>query len=266
MIEITMNGKVALVTGAGGGMGLATAHQMAIAGADVMLADINEAAVVANAEMIAKETGRKCVGIRCNVAAREEVESMVDACVQTFGRIDAMVNCAGIAMRKPFDEFTQKDIDSIYDIDLKGVLYGTIAAGKKMVAQGSGAIVNFSSIAARMGDPLLTLYGSAKAGVLAITQSLGRELAEHGVRVNAVLPGHVRTPMWEKELNTMTGNGTEEEKNKRFAEVLRAEGIPMGRPQEPEDIANAVVFLCSDIAKNITAQNLSIDGGTTVSF
>ncbi len=266
MIPISMDGKVALVTGAGGGMGLATAHQMAVAGADVMLADINEEAVIANAKKIAEETGRECAAIRCNVAKREEVEAMVDACVERFGHIDAMVNCAGIAMRKPFDEFTQKDIDSIYDIDLKGVLYGTIAAGKKMVKQGSGTIVNFSSIAARMGDPLLTLYGSAKAGVIAITQSLGRELAAHKVRVNAVLPGHVRTPMWEKELNTMTNNGTEEEKNKRFAEVLQAEGIPLGRPQEPEDIANTVVFLCSDVAKNITAQCLSIDGGTTVSF
>ena len=266
MIPIDMESKVVLVTGAGSGMGFATAYQMAKAGAVVMLADLNSEAAIEKSKFIVEKTGKECIPFKCNVAIRGEVEAMVEMCTTKFGRIDSMVNCAGIAMRKSFGEFTQQDIDSIYDIDLKGVLYGTIAAGKKMTAQGFGSIVNFSSIAARLGAPLLTLYGSAKAGVIAITQSLGREFAAHGVRVNAVLPGHVRTAMWEKELNIMTNNGNEQEKDKRFAEVLHAEGVPLGRPQEPEDIANAVVFLCSDLAKNITAQCLSIDGGSTVSF
>lgn len=266
MLTINMEKKVALVTGAGGGMGFATAHQFAVCGANVMLADINGENARARADELTKETGVKCVGIKADVTVREQVEAMVDSCVETFGRIDCMVNCAGIGMRKPYDEFTQEDIDLIFDVDAKSVLYGCVAAGRKMLPQGSGAIVNFSSIAARMGAPYLGLYGAAKLGIIALTQSFGREFAANHVRVNAVLPGHVRTPMWEKELNIMTHGGTEEEKNQRFAQVLRDEGVPMGRPQEPEDIANAVVFLCSDLAKNITAQSLSIDGGSTIAF
>lgn len=266
MIQISLNGKVALVTGAGGGIGGATALKLAEAGAEVMLADMNLELAEQKAKSIQEKTGKECAAVAVNVVLEDEVIAMVDATVERFGKIDIMVNCAGIAMRKPYDQFTKKDIDSIFDINVKGVLYGCRAAAKKMLAQKSGAIINFSSIAARMGQAELGLYGASKVGVIALTQSFGREFASSNVRVNAVLPGHVRTPMWEKELNVMTGNGTEEEKAKRFAKVIHDEGIPMGHPQTPEDIANAVLFLASDLAANITAQSLSIDGGTTIAF
>lgn len=266
MVNINLKGRVAFVTGAAGGIGAASALKLAEAGANVMLADLNYEQARQQAETIEKKTGRKCKAACVNVTVQNELSTAVDETVRDFGRLDIMVNCAGIAMRKPYDQFTQKDIDSIFEINVKGVLYGCRAAAEIMISQKAGVIINFSSIAARMGQAHLGLYGASKLGVIGLTQSFGREFAPYQVRVNAVLPGHVRTPMWEKELNVMTGNGSKEEKKKCFEQVISQEGIPMGHPQTPEDIANAVLFLASDLAANITAQSLCIDGGSTIAF
>ncbi|MDR1797839.1 MAG: glucose 1-dehydrogenase [Clostridiales Family XIII bacterium] len=266
MSSIDLTGKAAFVTGSAGGMGAACARKFAEAGAAVALADLQGDKVAQQAESISKDTGGKCISFPLDVSKWDDVESAVAKAAAEFGRLDIMVNCAGIGMRKPFDEFTQGDVDRIFDINAKGVWYGCVAAGKVMVKQRSGVIINFASIAVRLGVPHLTVYAGSKAAVCAFTQGLGRELAPHGVRVCAVLPGHVRTPMMEKDLELWTNHGTEEEKAACFAELVAQEGIPLGHPQQPEDVADTVLFLASDMASNITAQIVSIDGGCTISY
>jgi len=266
MIQIDLSGKVAFVTGSAGGIGAACARKFAEAGASVVLADLQYEKVCEQADTISKDTGVKCLPVGMNVTKWGEVADAIAKETAEFGRLDIMVNCAAIGIRKLYDEFTQDDIDRIFDINAKGVWYGCVEAAKVMTKQKSGVIINFASVASRMGEPKLEVYAGSKAAVCAFTQGLGRQLAPSNVRVCAVLPGHVRTPMMEKDLIAWTNNGTEEEKAEYFRKMMEKEGIPLGRPQQPEDIANAVLFLASDMAANITAQVLAIDGGCTVSY
>ncbi|EXG86135.1 dehydrogenase of unknown specificity, short-chain alcohol dehydrogenase like [Clostridium sp. ASBs410] len=260
MIEINMNGKVAIVTGSASGLGKAIALRFAQAGADVAVADINIENALKTAEEI-KSLGRKSIAFQIDTRDSESFSKLIDATTENLGGLDFMINNAGIGIMKPILEFSSNEIDLVIDIDLKGTIYGCKAALAYMMPRKTGRIVNLSSIAAKMATPASSVYAAAKAGVMALTAALAREAADSNININAICPGVVRTEMWEKQLNAMAEDNSEEAKAKIFASFT--DMIPLKRPQEPDDIANMAIFLCSDLANNITAQSFAVDGGAT---
>lgn len=260
MININMEGKAAIVTGSASGLGKAIALQFAQAGADVAIADLNMEKAEQTAELI-RTMGQKAFAFQMDTRVYESFTTLIDTAAEKFGKLDFMVNNAGIGIMKPIGAFTKDEIDRVIDIDLKGTIYGCKAALAYMMPRKTGKIVNLSSIAAKMATPGSSIYAAAKSGVMALTAALAREAAEANININAICPGVVRTEMWEKQLEAMAGDN-EAEKEKIFASFT--DFIPLKRPQEPEDIANLAVFLCSDLADNITAQSFAVDGGATI--
>lgn len=262
MLSIDLKGKTAVITGAGGGLGAATALKLAEAGANIVVSDIN----LENAERVSEQVRKLGVGskaVKTDVAQEEEVWSLMDATVEAFGGLDILVNCAGIGIIKPIQDFSKEDISKMVDINLKGVLYACKAALRHMIPKKSGKIVNFSSMGAKVGLPGCSVYAATKLGVVAATHTLAREAAEHNVNINAVSPGMIRTSMWEGQLNFMTNDGPESAKDEIFNGWINGM-IPRKRPQEADDIANMVLFLCSDPARNITGQTINVDGGAVI--
>lgn len=251
-MNISFKNKVALVTGAGSGLGLATTKAFAESGASVVLADWNEKAVQsAAAELAAK--GHKTLAIRCDVADDAQVEAMVHQTVTTFGQLDAAYNNAGIqnVLAETADS-PRDDYDRVMAINLRGVWSCMKFELQQMRKQGSGAIVNCSSLGGLIGGNQRGTYHAAKHGVIGFTKSAALEYATRGIRVNAVCPGMIQTPMFDE----MIAAGQGEELNTMLKAL-----VPMGRMGRPEEIANAVLWLCSDTASYVTGQSISVDGG-----
>ncbi len=245
-------GKVALVTGAGSGMGLATAKAFAEAGASVVLADIQEEAVRAAAEQL-EASGRKALALRCDVSDDGQVASMIEQTVSSFGRLDAAFNNAGVMQRRlDTADISSDEWDRVMAINLRGVWSCMKYELRQMLQQGSGAIVNCSSIGGVIGNPGLAAYSAAKHAVLGLTQSAALEYAARGIRINAVCPGTIKTPM----VQSMTGGDS-----KALAEMVKGE--PIGRLGEPEEIAAAVLWLSSPGASFVVGHALLVDGGYT---
>ncbi|MFZ0850569.1 MAG: glucose 1-dehydrogenase [Hyphomicrobiaceae bacterium] len=248
----SFNNTVALVTGAGSGMGLATAIAFADAGAAVALVDVQESAVIsAAAELVA--AGHKAISIRCNVAEEAEVAAMVERTVSTFGRLDAAFNNAGV--QSPAVETadaTGEEFDRVTAINLRGVWNCMKYELRQMRDQGSGAVVNCSSIGGLIGLPGRATYHASKHGVIGLTKSAALEYAARGIRINAVCPGTIETPMvadmLAKEPDAMK-------------DILRAQ--PIGRLGRPEEIASAVLWLCSPGSSFVIGHALAVDGGFT---
>ncbi|RKF51047.1 glucose 1-dehydrogenase [Paraburkholderia fungorum] len=252
-MNITFEGQVALVTGAGSGMGLATARAFAEAGAAVVLADYNEAAVRSAAEQLVSG-GHKAIAVRCDVAEEKQVKEMVDLTVSTFGRLDAAYNNAGI--NSPVAETADasgEEYDRVMAVNLRGVWNCMKYELQQMRKQGSGAIVNCSSLGGLVGIAGRGVYHASKHGVLGLTKSAGLEYAARGIRVNAVCPGIVATPM-------VTGMI---EREPEAMDALMKEQ-PIGRLGHPEEIASAVIWLCSPGASFVIGHALAVDGGYTV--
>jgi NAD(P)-dependent dehydrogenase (short-subunit alcohol dehydrogenase family) len=249
---ISFEGQVALVTGAASGLGLATAKAFAESGASVVLADWNEKAVQAEAKKLSDQ-GHKTLGIRCDVSDDAEVEAMVKQTVATFGRLDAAYNNAGVqnALAETADA-TREDYDRVMGINLRGVWSCMKFELQQMREQGSGVIVNCSSLGGLIGGAQRGTYHAAKHGVLGFTKSAALEYATRGIRVNAICPGMIRTPMSDK----MEAEG-QGEALKAMLETY----VPMKREGRPEEIADTVLFLCSSSASYITGQSISVDGG-----
>ncbi len=243
---------VALVTGAGSGIGLATARAFAEAGAAVALADVDEDAVRAAAEELAS-AGREAIAVRCDVTDEAEVAAMVERTVDTFGRLDAAFNNAGIhvAVEETAD-VDGADFDRVVAINLRGVFVCMKHELRRMRAQGSGAIVNCSSQSGFVGIPGLGAYTASKHGVIGLTKAAALEYAPRGIRINAVCPGTTETPM-------VTGL-IEREPGRLDAVVA---DIPLGRMGKPEEIASAVLWLCSPGAGFMVGQALMPVGGYT---
>jgi len=250
-MNISFENKVALVTGAGSGLGLATAQAFAEAGASVALADWNEKAVRSAADKLVA-SGHKALAIRCDVANDAEVDAMVRETIAKFGRLDVAYNNAGVQNElAETADTTAKDYDRVMGINLRGIWNAMKFELQHMRKQGSGAIVNCSSLGGLVGGAERGIYHAAKHGVLGFTKSAALEYGAKGIRVNAVCPGLIQTPMSDQMV--AAGQG----------EALKAmeKMIPMARVGRPDEIASAVLWLCSDAASYITGQSISVDGG-----
>jgi len=249
---ISFENKVALVTGAASGLGLATVKAFAEAGASVVLADCNEKEVQAAAKELADQ-GHKTLAVTCDVSDDAQVEAMVKQTVAHFGQLDAAYNNAGIQnVLAETADVTRDDYDRVMAVNLRGVWSCMKFELQVMREQGSGAIVNCSSLGGLVGGNQRGTYHAAKHGVIGFTKSAALEYATRGIRVNDVCPGLIRTPMSDK----MEAEGQGE-----ALKMMRETLVPMQREGRPEEIANTVLFLCSDLASYITGQSISVDGG-----
>jgi NAD(P)-dependent dehydrogenase (short-subunit alcohol dehydrogenase family) len=253
MIRYNFENQVALVTGAGSGMGLVTARAFAEAGAAVALSDINEQAARSAADELVA-AGHKAIAIGCDVADEAQVAAMVGKVVATFGRLDAAFNNAGI--QSPVAEMADAEsgeYERVMAINLRGVWNCMKHELHHMREQGSGAVVNNSSIGGIIGIAGRGTYHASKHGVIGLTKSAALEYAARGIRVNAVCPGTIETPMVTEMLATQPD---------AMAEIMR--DVPIGRLGHPEEIASAVLWLCSPGSSLVIGHALVIDGGYTV--
>jgi 3-oxoacyl-[acyl-carrier protein] reductase len=246
MFTVDFSGKVALVTGAGRGIGKAIAGALAGSGAAVAVNDID----TASAERTAGELGRGARAFPADVADPGAVARLVDDVVAHYGRLDILVNNAGIEPKAPILELSIDDWQRTLDVNLSAAFYTSQAAGRVMRAAGGGAIVNIASIAGHnIPLPNRASYVASKAGLVGFTRECAREFAAYGIRVNAVCPGVIETEM------TAESRGNAAQVEKWLAD------IPQGRLGQPPDVAGLVLFLCSDGAAYLTGQAINVDGG-----
>ncbi len=269
-MEKRFEGMVSIVTGGAMGIGKSIALLFAREGSRVVVADINKKCADDTVKEI-KEIDGEAISYFIDLLNIKEIKPMIARTVEDYGKLDVMVNVAGVAQNKPFLEVTEEDWDRIIDINQKSTAFCIQAAAEQMIRQipedviksgkaGSsyGKIVNFSSISGRSGRPLQVHYAAAKAAIISITRSAALAFAKYNINVNAVSPSVVRTSMWEYALKeksrVMHVDPVREEK-----EFIKK--IPLQRPARPEDIAMAVAFLCSSDSDYITGQTLNVDGG-----
>ena len=248
-------GKVALVTGGGSGIGRATALKFGALGAKVVAADINEASAQATAQEII-ELGGEAAAVEVDVANGKSVEAMVAFTVEKFGQLDCAFNNAGIEGEGgTVVDCTEENWARTIAIDLTGVWLCLKYEIPAMLAAGAGTIVNTASVAGLAGTPGLPAYGAAKHGVVGLTKGAAKEYASRGIRINAVCPGVIETPMVDRLASHM--EGTREAFNKMH---------PIGRTGQPEEIAEAVIWLCSPAASFVTGHAMPVDGGLLSSW
>ena len=247
----SLKDKVAIVTGARRGMGRTHAIALAKAGAKVIVSDIS----LEDCEKVVKEiekAGGKALAVKCNVSEKEEVADLIKKTVKEWGKIDILVNNAGICQFKPFLELTEEDWDRTIDINLKGYFLCAQAAAKEMVKQKSGVIINIASVAmgqVGVGFNNLAHYCASKGGIAGMTEALALELGPYNIRVNAISPGMIDTPM----IADFKGDP-------KTLEATLAR-VPLGRMGKPEEVSNLVLFLASGESSYITGSTIVIDGG-----
>ena len=248
--------KIALVTGGARGIGRAICEAMTEAGSSVAVADLRED----DAADTAKAVGDMAVKMDVtNLASIAEGLAKVE---QAWGGVDILVNNAGIFNMASLDKITPEDYRRQYDVNVGGTIFAYQAVVPLMKKRGGGSIINFSSQAGRRGEPNITLYCSTKAAVISVTQSLALELATDNIRVNAIAPGVIDTPMWEV-VDAQFAAYENKPKGQKKREV--GEAVPLGHMGDPRDVADPCVFLASDAARYITAQTLNVDGGNWMS-
>jgi 3-oxoacyl-[acyl-carrier protein] reductase len=239
-----LENRTAVITGGAQGIGLAVAERFVAEGARVVLADLDGAA----AEAAAKELGPDvATGVACDVVSAEDVERALETAVATYGSLDIVVNNAGITRDATMRKMTEDQFDQVIAVHLKGCWQGTRLAAARMREQKSGAIVNISSISGKVGMVGQTNYSAAKAGIVGLTKAAAKEMAHHGVRVNAIQPGLIRSAMTEAM-------------PQRIWDEKMAE-IPMGRAGEPAEIANVALFYASSLSSYMTGTVAEVTGG-----
>lgn len=255
-----LEGKTALITGSGQGIGLEIATEFAKAGANVMLNDINEDTLKESVDHLTSQ-GYRVEGVVANVAKEEDVKNAIHQTVEKFGRIDILVNNAGIQHVAPIEEFPSEKFELILDIMLKGPFYGIKYAFPIMKEQGYGRILNMASINGLIGFAGKAGYNSAKHGVIGLTKVTALEGADHGITVNAICPGYVDTPLVQNQLEDLAKTRNIE-KEKALEEVVLSL-VPQKRLIQVQEVADYAIFLVSEKAKSITGQAAVIDGGYT---
>ena len=245
-----LDAKIAVVTGAGRGIGRAIAEKISAEGGTVVVSDVNEESAVSTAHAL----GGKSIGIRADVADKNSVQAMVDEVANRFGRLDVLVNNAGWDKAGPFVDSDEADWERIVGINLFGTLNTTKAALPLMMEQESGSIVNLGSDAGRVGSSGEAVYSAAKGGVIAFTKTIAREVARNQINVNCVCPGPTDTDLF-------ASIGGDDPKLR----TALTKAIPFRRLGDPQDLANMVTFFASDEADYITGQTISVSGGLTMS-
>ena len=251
-----LQGKVAVVTGAGAGIGRGSAMVLARAGARVVVNDIDAESGVETVRRI-NEAGGEATFIRADVAKNDEVKSLVTQTEQAYDGLDIMFANAGITNYVDLEDMDEAEMDRILDINLKGALLCAKHSIGIMKNRGGGSIVFCSSVLNTIGFPQCVVYSSTKAGMVGAARTLAVEIGKYNIRVNVVSPGTINTPMLERDMVDMNVNEA-----KSYRQRLRNANA-LGRIGEPEDVGNAVVWLCSDQAGYITGQNLYVDGAFT---
>ena len=250
--------QVALVTGAGQGIGKATAITLAEAGADIVAVDINRERVKETAAAVTP-LGRKCLAIEADLGSLSDIERMVAEAIAVFGKIDILVNNAGVTRRAYIMDLTEADWDHIHRVNSKGLFFCLQRVAREMIPHRSGRIINIASIAGKgfLGTSN-AIYAASKGAVISLTKTAAQQLGRHDINVNAVCPGIVRTRLYLDLVETIA-----QKEGVRSEEIERryVEGVPLRRANEPEDIAAMVLFLASPGARNITAQSFNVDGG-----
>jgi meso-butanediol dehydrogenase / (S,S)-butanediol dehydrogenase / diacetyl reductase len=252
-----LDGQVAIVTGAGRGIGRATALELAKLGADIVIAELDQAGAKRTAEEVGA-LGRRAVVAQTDVTSRADLRAMVDRAKADFGRIDILVNNAGIYRAAATLDVTEEHWDAIMTINAKAVFFATQAVLPAMLARKHGSIVSLASMAGKIGSKTNLPYNASKAAVISMTKSLALAHAADGIRVNCVCPGFVETDMWTKvakEQGALLGMSAEE-----FTRH-RAGSVPLGRMEKAEDVAHVIAFLAGPRSGYMTGQALSVDGG-----
>jgi NAD(P)-dependent dehydrogenase (short-subunit alcohol dehydrogenase family) len=252
-----LKGQVAIVTGAGRGIGRATALELARQGADIVIAEMDQAGAKRTAEEVGA-LGRRSLATSTDVTSRADLRAMVDRTKAEFGRIDILVNNAGIYRAAATLDVTEDHWDAIMNINARAVFFASQAVIPTMVAQKSGSIVSLASMAGKIGSKTNLPYNASKAAVVSMTKSLALAHAAEGIRVNCVCPGFVETDMWSqvsREQGALLGMTAEEFTRHRAAQV------PLGRMEKPEDVAHVIAFLAGPRSGYMTGQALSVDGG-----
>lgn len=248
---LELKNRVAIITGARRGMGKTHALKLAEAGAKVVVSDIS----LEDCQRVVSEiekAGGEAIAIKCDVTKKEEVDEMIKKTIEKFGKIDILVNNAGIAEFKPFLELSEKDWNKTLDINLKGYFLSAQAAAKEMVKQKKGVIINIASVAMGqigIGFPNIVHYCASKGGIVGMTEAMALELAPYNIRVNAISPGLIETPMIDPI-----------KEDPKTMEALLAR-IPLQRAGKPEEVSNLVLFLASDKSSYMTGSTVVIDGG-----
>lgn len=242
-----LQGKIALVTGASKGIGRAIAVALGREGAHVIVNYNGSEEQAKKTCKLIEENGGSCESMRFNVAEEEITMEAMKSILEKHGKLDILVNNAGITRDGLLMRMTDADFESVLDVNLKGAFHTIRAASKQMLKQRSGRIINISSVSGIMGNAGQANYSASKAGLIGLTKATARELASRGITVNAVAPGFIETDMTDKLSDTVKENACKQ--------------IPLGKMGNPEDIAEAVVFLASEKAAYITGQVLCVDGG-----
>ncbi|HEY82922.1 MAG TPA: SDR family oxidoreductase [Dehalococcoidia bacterium] len=256
-MELGLEGKVAIVTGGARGIGKSIAEGFAREGCNVVISDILSEAAQKTAKNLA-QNGIKALAVETDVSQKASADNLAAVTIKEFGRIDILVNAAGIVRDSRFVDIEEEEWDQILNINAKGVYLVTKAVVPHMIAARAGKIVNISSRSGKEAQAGLSHYGASKFAVIGLTQALAKELAEYNINVNAVCPGILHTDMWEKILDARSAR-TGLPREEIWARML--DTIPLKRPQLPEDIANVVLFLCSEVSRNITGEAINVNGG-----
>jgi NAD(P)-dependent dehydrogenase (short-subunit alcohol dehydrogenase family) len=254
-----LKGKVAVVTGGARGIGEAIVRAYAAEGAKVVIADVE----TEKAGSLAAELGADALAVKLDVRDGAAIEAMVAAAIARFGGIDILVNNAGIFNMAPLGEITEEDFDRQFGVNVRGMLFVTKAVAAQMMKQGRGGkIINLASQAGRRGEARVTVYCASKAAVISMTQSLGLELIKSGINVNAIAPGVVDTPMWDRVDSLFA-----KYEHRPIGEKKRlvGEAVPAGRMGVPDDYRGPAVFLASADSDYVVAQTLNVDGGNWMS-